>query len=168
MGSPGKSGKQGIMGPVGPPGEAGPPGESISVPTVAVSPAKLTANESESALFQCSVTGNPKPTVMRSKLNIQTNISESAVLGDTLRLQNLKGSDTGVYKCSAVNILGQAHAVGQLVVNGELICYVGFTKCLLSYCKDFLGFILDKKRHCIKQSCAKSNYLLHILRNTTS
>ena len=145
MGSPGKSGKQGIMGPVGPPGEAGPkgqkgdmgpagmrgykgePGESISVPTVAVSPAKLTANESESALFQCSVTGNPKPRVMWSKLNIQTNISESAVLGDTLRLQNLKGSDTGVYKCSAVNILGQAHAIGQLVVNGELICYVGFT-----------------------------------------
>ena len=144
MGSPGKSGKQGIMGPVGPPGEAGQgqkgdmgpaglpgskgePGESISVPTVAVAPAKLTANESESALFQCSVTGNPKPRVMWSKLNIQANISKSAVLGDTLRLQNLKGSDTGVYKCSAVNILGQAHAIGQLVVNGELICYVGFT-----------------------------------------
>ena len=134
MGSPGKSGKQGIMGPVGPPGVAGlkgqkgdmghagmpgskgEPGESISVPTAIVSPAKLTANESESASFQCSVTGNPKPTVIWRKLN-----SQSAVSGGILHLRNIKGSDAGVYNCSAVNILGQAHAVGQLEVNGEFI-----------------------------------------------
>ena len=79
MGSPGRARKQGIMGPVGPPGEAGlkgqkgdmgpaglpgpkgEPGESISFPTVAVSPARLTANETRSASFQCSVNGNPKP-----------------------------------------------------------------------------------------------------------
>ena len=48
---------------------------------------------------------------------------QSAVLGDTLLLQNLKGSDAGVYKCSAVNILGQAHAVGHLIVNGELVFF---------------------------------------------
>ena len=144
MGSPGKSGKQGIMGPVGLAGEAGPkgqkgvigpagmpgskgePGESISVPTVAVSPARLTANETRSASFQCSVNGNPKPTVAWSKLNSQTKISQSAVLGDTLRLQNLKGSDAGMYKCSAVNILGQAHAVGHIIVNGELLFFWHF------------------------------------------
>ena len=38
-----------------------------------------------------------------------------------MSLQNLKGSDAGVYKCSAINILGQAYAVGQLAVNGKLI-----------------------------------------------
>ena len=141
MGSPAKSGKQGIMGPVGPAGETGPkgqkgdmgpaglpgskgePGESISVPAVAVSPARLTANETRSASFQCSVNGNPKPTVVWSKLSSQTKMIQSAVLGDTLLLQNLKGSDAGVYKCSAVNILGQAHAVGHLVVNGELLFF---------------------------------------------
>ena len=139
MGSPGNRGKQGIMGPVGPPGVAGPkgqkgdmgpaglpgskgePGESISVPTVAVSPAKLTANETRSASFQCSVNGNPKPTVVWSKLNSQTKINQSVALGDTLILQNLKGSDAGVYKCSAANILGQTHALGHLIVNGELL-----------------------------------------------
>ena len=144
MGSPGKGGKQGIMGPVGPAGATGPkgqkgdmgpaglpgskgePGESISVLTVAVSSAKLTANETRSASFQCSVNGNPKPTVVWSKLNSQTKINQSAVLGDTLRLQNLKGSDAGVYKCSAVNILGQAHAVGHLIVNGELLFFFAF------------------------------------------
>ena len=63
-------------------------------------------------------------------------MNQSAVLGDTLLLQNLKGSDAGVYKCSAVNILGQAYAVGHLIVNGEffflhllltIILFQGFT-----------------------------------------
>ena len=139
MGSPGKSGKQGIMGPVGLAGQAGPkgqkgdmgpagmpgykgePGESISAPSVAVSPARSTVNETGSATFKCSVIGNPKPTVVWSKLHSQTNISQSLVSGETLRLHNLKGSDAGVYKCSAINILGQAYAVGQLVVNGKFI-----------------------------------------------
>ena len=139
MGSPGKSGKQGIMGPVGPAGEADPkgqkgdtgpagmpgskgePGESISVATVAVSPTRLTVNESESASFHCSVTGNPKPTVIWSKLNSQSKIRQSAVSGGILHLRNIKGGDAGVYSCSAVNILGQAHAVGQLEVNGEFV-----------------------------------------------
>ena len=80
----------------------------------------MTANETRSASFQCSVNGNPKPTVVWSKLNSQTKINQSAVLGDILLLQKLKGGDAGVYKCSAVNILGQAHAVGHLIVNGEL------------------------------------------------
>ena len=139
MGSPGKSGKQGIMGPIGLAGEAGPkgqkgdmgpagmsgskgkPGESISAPSVAVSPARSTVNESESAKFQCSATGNPRPSIVWSKLNSQTKISQSAVAGGTLLFKNLKGGDAGVYKCSAVNILGQAHAVGHLVVNGEFM-----------------------------------------------
>ena len=134
MGSPGKSGKQGIMGPVGPAGEAGPkgqkgdmgpagmpgtkgdPGESISAPTAVVSPVTLTVNESGSASFQCSVAGNPKPIVVWSKLN-----SQSAVFGGISRLRNLKGSDAGVYNCSATNILGQAHSVGRLEVNGEFV-----------------------------------------------
>ena len=92
----------------------------------AVSPARSTINESGSATFKCSVIGNPTPTVVWSKLNSQTNISQSLVSEETLRLQNLKGSDAGVYECSAINILGQAYAVGQLAVNGKLICFRGF------------------------------------------
>ena len=139
MGSPGKSGKKGIMGPVGPPGETGlkghkgdigptgmpgakgEPGKSISAPTIVVSPARLTVNEGGSASFQCSVSGNPEPAVMWRKLSSQSVISQSAVSGGMLRLQNLKGSDSGVYKCSATSILGQVHAEGRLIVNGEFL-----------------------------------------------
>ena len=137
MGSPGKSGKQGIIGPVGPRGEGGPkgqkgdmgsagipgakgaPSESISAPTVAVSPTKLTVNEGGSASFQCSASSNPEPAVVWSKLNSQSEISQSAVSGGRLRLRNVKGSDSGVYQCSTTNILGKALAVAQLEVNGK-------------------------------------------------
>ena len=139
MGSPGKNGKQGIMGPTGVqgetgakgqkgdtgpagmPGAKGEPGESISAPVVAVSPAKLTVNEGGSASFQCSVNGNPEPTMVWSKVDSQSEISSSAVSGGKLLLKSVSGSDSGVYKCSAANILGQAQALVRLVIiiNGE-------------------------------------------------
>jgi len=144
MGSPGKSGKQGIMGPVGPkgmagrkgqkgdmgpagmPGAKGEPGESISAPTVAVSPATSTVNETESTSFQCSVSGNPEPTIVWNKLDNQSKISPSSVLGGKLLLRNVKASDSGTYRCSAANILGQAQAQVQLTVNGMFVYFVPF------------------------------------------
>ena len=137
MGSPGRSGKQGIMGPPGLQGEAGPkgekgdigpvgipgakgePGESISVAAVIVSPTKLTVNESGSATFQCSASGNPQPVIKWSRVNSQSEIRKSAILRGQLRFQSVKVSDSGVYECSAENILGYARAVAELVVNGR-------------------------------------------------
>ena len=129
MGPPGKRGKQGIMGPMGPqgpkgekgdigppgmPGPKGEPGESISVPTLAVSPAKMTVNESGTASFQCSARGNPEPAVEWSKLNSQLAVSEG-----NLGLWNVTGNESGLYECSATNILGKARAVVHLVANGR-------------------------------------------------
>ena len=131
MGSPGRSGKQGNMGPrgiigqkgdLGPqgmPGAKGEPGKSISAPMVAVSPAKLTVNEGSSALFQCSVTGNPEPAVTWSRVHSESVLSQSAVSRGMFRLRNVKGSDAGIYRCSATNILGNAKEDSQLVVNGK-------------------------------------------------
>ena len=139
VGSPGMSGKQGIMGPSGPKGDAGlkgqkgdmgpagmprakgEPGESISVPVVAVSPKTLTVNEGGSASFQCSVNGNPKPVLEWSKLNSLSQMSPSTVSGGKLLLKNVAGNDAGKYNCSGVNILGKAHALVQLVVNGKFV-----------------------------------------------
>ena len=124
MGSPGKSGKQGIMGPVGPAGETGPkgqkgdtgpagmpgskgePDESLSVATVAVSPTRLTVNESESASFHCSVTGNPKPTVIWSKLNSQSKIRQSAVSEGILHLRSSSRSSLKTAHDTATKITG--------------------------------------------------------------
>ncbi|XP_078363541.1 uncharacterized protein LOC144647739 isoform X2 [Oculina patagonica] len=135
MGSPGMSGKQGIMGPaglkgetgtkgekgdIGPagmPGSKGEPGESISSPAVVVSPVTLTVNEGGSASFQCSASGNPEPALMWRKLDNQSEIVQSAVSEGKLQLKKVTGNDSGVYQCSATNILGNARAVAQLEVN---------------------------------------------------
>ena len=137
MGPPGKSGKQGIMGPTGSKGETGlkgekgdtgtagtkgakgEPGESIAAPTVAVSPAKMTVNESKTASFQCSVSGNPKPVSTWSKLEGKSEKILSATTDGKLILPNAAGNDSGVYKCSASNILGRRQALVRLVVNGK-------------------------------------------------
>ena len=138
MGSPGKSGKQGIMGPVGlkgetgskgekgdigpagMPGTEGEPCESISSPAVVVSPVTLTVNEGGMASFQCSASGNPEPAISWSKLDNQSEIIESAVSGGKLELKKVTGKDSGVYQCSATNLLGSQEVV-QLTVNGEFL-----------------------------------------------
>ena len=136
MGSPGKSGKQGIMGPVGlqgesgnkgekgdrgPKGTKGEPGESISSPAVFVSPVTLTLNEGGTASFQCSTSGIPEPVVAWSKLDNQAEITESAVSGGKLELKKVTGNYSGVYQCSATNILGNSQGVVRLAVNGEFL-----------------------------------------------
>ena len=141
-GSPGKSGKQGIMGPAGlkgepgtkgekgdtgpagMPGTKGEPGESISPPTVVVSPVTLTVNEGGSALFQCSANGNPEPAVAWSKLANQSEIIQSAVSGGKLHLMHVTGSDGGLYQCSATNILGNSREVVRLTVTGKLLVMI--------------------------------------------
>ena len=117
----GSKGQKGDVGPLGMPGTKGEPGESISAPTVAVSPATLTVNEGSSASFQCSVTGNPEAAVAWSRVNSQSVLSQSAVSREMLMLRNVKGSDAGIYRCSATNILGNAQDDTQLIVNGECL-----------------------------------------------
>ena len=139
MGSPGKSGKQGIMGPeglkgdtgikgqkgdrgpTGMPGTKGEPGQSISSPAVVVSPVTLTVNEGGSASFQCSGSGNPEPAIVWSKVVNQPEIIQSAVSGGWLQLKHVTGNDSGLYQCSATNILGKSRKVVRLTVNGKLM-----------------------------------------------
>ena len=142
MGLPGRSGKQGIMGPVGlqgelgtkgekgeigpagKPGTKGEPGESISSPTVVVSPIALTVNEGGSASFQCSASGNPESAVKWSKLENRSEIIQSAVSGGNLELNKVTGNNSGVYQCTATNILGNSRKVVRLTVNGKFLSQV--------------------------------------------
>jgi hemicentin len=120
-GEPGTKGEKGQIGPAGRPGTKGEPGESISSPAVVVSPVTLTVNEGGSASFQCSASGNPEPAVAWSKLDNQSEIIQSAVSGGKLELKKVTGNDSGVYQCSATNILGNSKEVVRLAVNGEFL-----------------------------------------------
>ena len=71
---PGNESNKGHIGPAGMPATKGEPGESISSPAVVVSPVTLTVNEGRSASFRCSVSGNPEPAEVWSKLDNQSEI----------------------------------------------------------------------------------------------
>ena len=123
MGHPGIQGEKGDMGDAGPqglPGPKGEPGESISSPHVIISPSNVTLNESVTARFLCSVTGNPRPHIQWTKEggSLPSNRTTVTDLGELL-IKNVGLEDSGRYKCSARNILGTAEGFGHLSVQGE-------------------------------------------------
>ena len=141
MGPPGRSGKQGIMGPpgtrgvkgikgdIGPPGIPGikgEPGESISVPKVTISPAlQVTVNESNTAVFFCSVSGNPKAKVTWTKVNGSLPSARTKVTSDgLLQIKDVRLEDSGKYRCVARNILGNDEKVATLIVQSRLQNYL--------------------------------------------
>ena len=126
MGPPGPKGEQGIQGVQGPrgiPGTKGEPGKSISPPTVVISPMNQTVKENQSAVFQCSVSGNPQPTVKwlgKGNAPIRSRDGRLEVRGLTL-------DDSGEYTCVGRNLLGSANQTTSLTVEGKL---QGFTRVL--------------------------------------
>ena len=128
MGRPGPQGKRGMTGPQGPPGQPGlpgprglpgirgEPGESISIPTIQVSPRSLTVTENSTAPFTCSASGNPRPEV--TWLNVSD--ANHHVMDDgRLVIKRVTLKDAGNYTCHAKNILGTATEAAQLVVKGK-------------------------------------------------
>ena len=118
MGPPGPRGEQGIIGVPGPrgiPGAKGEPGESISGPTIAISPVNQTVKENQSVVFQCSVSGNPQPTVMWLGVrNTPLRSSEGR-----LELPQVNLDDAGKYTCVGRNVLGSTNQSALLTVEGK-------------------------------------------------
>jgi len=136
-GPPGRSGKQGIegrpgirgekgmkgdIGPPGIPGIKGVPGESISAPKVRISPAsELTVNESNTAVFFCSVSGNPAAQLSWIRVKGSLPINRTKVSsGGLLQIKEVRLEDAGKYRCLARNILGSDENVATLIVQSKL------------------------------------------------
>ena len=147
-GSPGKHGPQGIPGPigikgdpgvegnVGSPGPRGPRGEkgqkgeqgkSISSPSFIEAPAEKTVKEGQTAILKCTVDGYPQPRVTWSRKRSTLPIGRH-VMGpsNALILKNVRPEDSGIYSCSAENLLGSANASGQLKVQCEFTEFESF------------------------------------------
>ena len=141
-GNPGKHGPQGIPGPlgikgdpgvqgdVGPPGPKGPRGDKgqkgeqgklITAPFFIEAPSEKTVKEGQTAILKCTVDGYPQPRVTwsreRSTLLVGRYMPGPS---NTLNLKNVKPEDTGIYSCSAENLLGSANASAQLTVQCKL------------------------------------------------
>ena len=117
MGPPGQKGEQGIQGVPGPrgiPGTKGEPGESISPPTVVISPMNQTVIENQSAVLQCTVSGNPRP--------ILTWLGENSAplrsRDGRLDVRHVTLDDAGEYTCVGSNLLGTANQTAMMIVQG--------------------------------------------------
>lgn len=120
-GEKGRAGHKGDQGFTGPPGAKGEPAVPFAPPSVSITPATLTVNESRQASFECTVTGNPVPSVFWRRLGKHTLTNQRIHPGGNLVLHNVRASDAGLYQCSASNIFGDQQAVARLVVNGKII-----------------------------------------------
>ena len=127
-GPPGQKGEPGIKGNPGPrgfPGAKGEPGESISMPTVVISPKELTVRENQNAVFQCSATGNPSPTVkwIEPTGSLWSDRAQLKPRG-VLMVRHVTLADTGRYICAATNMLGSANQSASLTVEGKVLHYL--------------------------------------------
>ena len=124
IGPPGQKGEQGIKGAPGPrgiPGAKGEPGESISPPIVVISPINQTVKENQRVVFQCSVRGNPKPSVTWLKWNSSVSTDRfSYGLEGRLDMRHVTMEDAGKFICIARNILGSANQSAMLIVEGKM------------------------------------------------
>jgi len=119
-GQKGERGIQGITGPRGFPGVKGDPGESISMPTVVISPIKQTVRENQNVVFQCSAMGNPQPTItgFRSDASRWT-VRFRSKAGGKLEGRRVTLADAGKYICVGKNLLGSTNNSAMLIVEGS-------------------------------------------------
>ena len=139
VGPPGLKGEQGIKGEPGPsglPGAKGEPGESISSPVVTISPIKQTVRENQNAVFQCSATGNPRPTITWSQAH-KSGLSDSLQFepNGKLVVRKVTLADSGRYICAARSAFGSANISASLQVEGKQKITTGslVTQCLLCW-----------------------------------
>ena len=135
----GVEGNPGPAGPTGSPGEKGAkgePGKSISAPSLLQRPAKKTTNESQTAIFKCTVDGNPLPQVTWSKLNSSLPVGRHVVQSSgALIVKDVRPDDEGVYSCTAKNLLGSVNASAKLIVQCKL--FSSFSFCLALLCQSY-------------------------------
>ena len=128
QGRKGNRGTQGDQGPPGPKGDQGPqgskgdPGESVSAPSIVSPPMSIVVNETDIALLQCEVKGNPAPQVTWLKQNSSISLDKRIVKsGGRLMIRDVTSQDRGVYTCRARNILGVMISSATLTVQGNLL-----------------------------------------------
>ena len=123
----GLPGDPGPAGPVGPPGEKGvkgEPGKSISAPSLLQPPVETTVNESQTAIFKCTVDSNPPAHVTWSKQNSSLPVGRHVVESSgALIVNDVRPGDEGFYKCRAKNLLGSVNATAKLIVQCEFCLF---------------------------------------------
>ena len=120
-------GEPGPAGPVGPPGKKGvkgDPGKSTSAPSLLQAPVETTVNESQTAIFKCTVDSNPPAHVTWTKQNSSLPVGRHVVESSgALIVNDIRPEDEGFYSCRADNLLGSVNATAKLTVQCEFCLF---------------------------------------------
>ena len=122
LGVPGEPGPAGPRGPPGMKGAKGEPGQSISAPSLVQRPVGTRANESQTAILNCTADGNPPPKVTWSKPNSSLSSRRYVIEpSGALIVKDVRPGDDGVYSCRAENLLGSVIATANLTIQCKLV-----------------------------------------------
>nr|CAH7726111.1 unnamed protein product [Callosobruchus chinensis] len=87
-------------------------------PTFNKEPQDVVAVAGQKAVFECSVDGDPTPTVLWRREDGKMPIGRARILDDkSLLIENVQPADEGLYICDAENVVGSVSARATLVVN---------------------------------------------------
>ena len=98
---------------------------SLVIPVILAGVDVVTVNEGDTAVLDCTATGNPPPTVSWFHSSVPVledgDVRIRQAYNDSLIVGNVSSEDGGEYVCLAVNEAGSEMAHRQLVVNGEWV-----------------------------------------------
>lgn len=78
----------------------------------------MVALAGQRVLFECSVGGEPSPSVLWRREDGKMPINRAQILDDkSLRIDGVQPPDEGLYICDAENLVGSVSARATLVVN---------------------------------------------------
>ena len=80
-------------------------------------------NEGGNAVFACSVTGEPVPTITWyfNSVLLMGNTTKHIIATNELNIIYVQSSDVGTYTCNATNVVSTDTSSGILTVNGESV-----------------------------------------------
>ena len=104
-------------------------------PTITAPPMSVSVVSPDPAMFSCTADGVPRPEITWWRVNNGTEMEvmedsfiqiTTTTLSDRLTMSVLTFNETqpfrsGVYVCSATNLVDSARAMAELTVNGELL-----------------------------------------------
>ena len=89
-------------------------------PLITQKPSSVTVEEGQRVSLLCKASGQPTPIVTRQKPFNKVSKIQAALVDGNLRILNVTKVDSGVYACSAKNLLGEDTAVALVTVTDRL------------------------------------------------
>ena len=94
---------------------------TTAAPVIVGGPSEVVVVRGRPIYLQCNNSGDPKPTIIWIKNNLELEVGERVFINPflgQLEVLNARDSDSGLYTCRAINDLGATSSSVRVVVRG--------------------------------------------------